>query len=402
MSLEACVVARAPRGIIGSMVHGHWIDVCLVLSLLVTYVAGPKCWANESHSTTGQDWSLVKVAETPLPTRLRKALIGDGLVTIEDVLAKSEAEILRLRNVNYVSVNELTEYLNRLGLSLLGGVKPAPPLLDHVDAKDRTAPGSVDWPSFPVAAAGLSRRTTNCLANARLVTIGDVLRRTEDEVLRLENMGRRSLNEIKEFLDRRGLAFRSTSVESDQASIRGLDMNSKLKNTLLYWGLKTLEEVTLMAEDELIPLLNGVDNVHVLRSHLKAAGFPNLNQSPFPELSFQERVDLHRLGIRTHARYFESESEIEKVMSLDSAARHRAKWKLRMAVEGAETPRLRSTRLADQIASALAELNGIVERNGLEVLEPSAKVYAHFRRGHADAKILGKCLLALETALSED
>ena len=45
-----------------------------------------------------------------------------------------------------------------------------------------------------------SVRTDNCLKFEGIVYIGDLVQKTEDEMLRLPNFGRRSLNEIKEVL----------------------------------------------------------------------------------------------------------------------------------------------------------------------------------------------------------
>src|SRR6202521_2330760 len=46
----------------------------------------------------------------------------------------------------------------------------------------------------------LSVRSYNCLKNANIQTIGDLVQRTEAEMLRTKNFGRKSLNEIKEIL----------------------------------------------------------------------------------------------------------------------------------------------------------------------------------------------------------
>lgn len=52
---------------------------------------------------------------------------------------------------------------------------------------------------------GLSGRSVNCLRNANIVYIGDLIQRTEAEMLRTPNFGRKSLNEIKEALSGLGL-----------------------------------------------------------------------------------------------------------------------------------------------------------------------------------------------------
>lgn len=51
----------------------------------------------------------------------------------------------------------------------------------------------------------LSVRSYNCLRNANIKTIADLVQKTEQEMLRTKNFGRKSLNEIKEILHSMGL-----------------------------------------------------------------------------------------------------------------------------------------------------------------------------------------------------
>ena len=51
----------------------------------------------------------------------------------------------------------------------------------------------------------LSVRSANCLKNDNIVYIGDLIQKTEAEMLRTPNFGRKSLNEIKEVLTVMGL-----------------------------------------------------------------------------------------------------------------------------------------------------------------------------------------------------
>jgi len=53
----------------------------------------------------------------------------------------------------------------------------------------------------------LSVRAHNCLKNANIKTIADLVQRTEYDMLRTKNFGRKSLNEIKEILGTMGLQF---------------------------------------------------------------------------------------------------------------------------------------------------------------------------------------------------
>ncbi|MFC1509917.1 DNA-directed RNA polymerase subunit alpha [Candidatus Omnitrophota bacterium] len=53
----------------------------------------------------------------------------------------------------------------------------------------------------------LSVRSNNCLREARMKTIGDMVRKTEQEMLQYRNFGKKSLTEIKEILKGMGLSF---------------------------------------------------------------------------------------------------------------------------------------------------------------------------------------------------
>src|SRR4249920_3182134 len=53
----------------------------------------------------------------------------------------------------------------------------------------------------------LSVRSYNCLKNANIQSIGELVQKTEAEMLRTKNFGRKSLNEIKEILSGLGLTF---------------------------------------------------------------------------------------------------------------------------------------------------------------------------------------------------
>src|SRR5271169_906911 len=80
----------------------------------------------------------------------------------------------------------------------------------------------------------LSVRSYNCLKNANIQTIGDLVQKTEAEMLRTKNFGRKSLNEIKEILSGLGLTFgmkfdaqgRLVSPSGTPAAIGAMDDDS--------------------------------------------------------------------------------------------------------------------------------------------------------------------------------
>lgn len=59
----------------------------------------------------------------------------------------------------------------------------------------------------PVDELELTVRSANCLKAENIYYIGDLIQRTEDELLKTPNLGRKSLNEIKEVLASRGLTL---------------------------------------------------------------------------------------------------------------------------------------------------------------------------------------------------
>jgi DNA-directed RNA polymerase subunit alpha len=69
----------------------------------------------------------------------------------------------------------------------------------------------------PVEELELSVRSANCLKEARIRTIADLVRREEPEMLKFKNFGRKSLVELNEVLKNKGLAF-------------GMDVDRYLRN----------------------------------------------------------------------------------------------------------------------------------------------------------------------------
>ncbi len=67
--------------------------------------------------------------------------------------------------------------------------------------------GSPDL-DLPIEDLELSERPRNCLKRAQVNTIGELLQRTNDDLLAITNFGQKSLDEVIEKLDERGLSLR--------------------------------------------------------------------------------------------------------------------------------------------------------------------------------------------------
>jgi len=67
--------------------------------------------------------------------------------------------------------------------------------------------GSPDL-DLPIEELSLTERPRNCLKRAQVDTIGQLLEKTTDELLAITNFGQKSLDEVNEKLDERGLSLR--------------------------------------------------------------------------------------------------------------------------------------------------------------------------------------------------
>ena len=137
-----------------------------------------------------------------------------------------------VRKVNYTvtqaRVGQITDY-DKLTLEIWsdGSVKPEDALAyaakilkdqlsifinfeEEAEAQEeevRTEPAFNDNLFRGVDELELSVRSANCLKNADIRHIGELVQRTEQEMLKTKNFGRKSLNEIKEILSEMGLSL---------------------------------------------------------------------------------------------------------------------------------------------------------------------------------------------------
>ena len=128
------------------------------------------------HSRVGQVTDYDKLALT---------IETDGTVTPEDAIAFA-ARILQDQLRLFVNFEEQLVEDKKEGKSEL---KFSPYLLKKVDELE------------------LSVRSANCLKNDNIIYIGDLVQKTESEMLKTPNFGRKSLNEIKDVLVNMGLKF---------------------------------------------------------------------------------------------------------------------------------------------------------------------------------------------------
>ena len=85
-----------------------------------------------------------------------------------------------------------------------GRRRPGRPPMVGTDGDHRTVLARRRAPPDPLR---LSVRAANCLNNANITTVGELAMKTEQEMLKYRNFGKKSLNEIKEKLEALGLSL---------------------------------------------------------------------------------------------------------------------------------------------------------------------------------------------------
>ena len=118
--------------------------------------------------------------------RLIMEIWTDGSVCPEDALAYA-AKILKDQLDIFINFKEVEE-------------EPEPPMIPEEGIPNSNLLRHVDD-------LELSVRSANCLKNAGINLIGELVQKTEAEMLKTKNFGRKSLNEIKDILQEMDLSF---------------------------------------------------------------------------------------------------------------------------------------------------------------------------------------------------
>jgi len=147
------------------------------------------------------------VTNFELSVRSRNCLQKMGIETIGDLTRTSEAELLSSKNFGETSLFEIREMLTSKGLSLgqfAHEKKNNEPPIDT----SHMSPDEQALLDRPISDLNLSVRARKCMARLQLNTIGELIRKTGDDMLECKNFGVTSLNEVREKLTDLGLKMR--------------------------------------------------------------------------------------------------------------------------------------------------------------------------------------------------
>jgi DNA-directed RNA polymerase subunit alpha len=147
------------------------------------------------------------VSDFELSVRSRNCLQKMGIQTLGDLARTSEEEILASKNFGETSLVEIKDMLASKGLSLGQIATPAIAAEEEPVAAEPLGDEQEIY-GLPIAELNLSVRAKKCTTKLGIVTIGDLARRTAEDLLECKNFGVTSLNEVREKLTERGLKLR--------------------------------------------------------------------------------------------------------------------------------------------------------------------------------------------------
>ena len=144
---------------------------------------------------------------------------------------------------------------------------------------------------IPISDFELSVRSRNCLKKMNIITLGDLLRTTEAELLSYKNFGETSLFEIKKILDMKGLRLgmaledkgiakpidpeiaSQASPEILEKTMSDLELSVRARRALDRLGVKTILELISKTEAELLGCKNfGVTSLNEIKERLTDMG----------------------------------------------------------------------------------------------------------------------------------
>jgi DNA-directed RNA polymerase subunit alpha len=177
----------------------------------------------------------------------------------------------------------------RAALHLRDAIKSLDMFYDETERKESERLESVL--RLPVADFELSVRSRNCLAKMNVKTLGDLVRRTEHELLAFKNFGETSLSEIRNLLSARGLRlgmFREEEAKRARAvrmrlpgpestalnkSISDLELSIRARRCMQKLNVESLSELVEKSEAELLAIKNfGQTSLNEIKAKLGELG----------------------------------------------------------------------------------------------------------------------------------
>ncbi len=148
----------------------------------------------------------IPVNQFELSVRSRNCLEKMGIATLGDLTRITEQTLLSSKNFGETSLIEIREMLSNKGLAI--GQHAADKVEEEVFDVSNLSPDEQALLDRPISDLNLSVRARKCMTRLGLTTIGELIRKSQDDLLECKNFGVTSLNEVREKLTQAGLKLR--------------------------------------------------------------------------------------------------------------------------------------------------------------------------------------------------
>ena len=168
------------RGYVPAETNEHYIEVVGTIPMDAIFTPVPKVKYSIEPCRVGQRNDYDKLV---------LEVWTDGTITPDDALSEA-AKIAKDHFAVFINFNDKEEI--------------------GTDDSDEGDESIINWLNTPVEELELSVRSSNCLKNANIRTIGELTKKTEDDITKTRNFGKKSLQEIKEKLQEWNLTLGMT------------------------------------------------------------------------------------------------------------------------------------------------------------------------------------------------
>lgn len=152
----------------------------------------------------------IPVTDFELSVRARNCLKKMNLRTLGDLVNITESELLSYKNFGETSLKEIKDMLTAKNLRLGQALEDDSELSGQTWAQSSEPTGQEGMLATPIERVEFSVRARRALESLKIVTLGDLVGKSETELMSCRNFGQTSLNEIRQRLAEFGLKLRES------------------------------------------------------------------------------------------------------------------------------------------------------------------------------------------------
>ena len=124
--------------------------------------------------------------------------------TAQELMGKTEEELLSIRNLGRKSAEEIAAVMSRFDTASFLETDASGNEIPEAEPSDELAPSDEEIPVIvaddrPIEALNLSVRSYNCLKRAKIKTVQQLLDISSEDLIKIRNLGRKSLEELEAF-----------------------------------------------------------------------------------------------------------------------------------------------------------------------------------------------------------